>query len=192
MEKKKLKKMCTSVLRIIFVAHLTSHYGSLFTVCYKTINRLANRSELFATHIILAGKYAGDVYITRIQCVSYLFAGDRTLCISSKKFYMTYSFMVAVTLISSAMSMVLWIRLQRKSYKVWVVNGRDHLQPRALRSDMFYRDAWRIFFFFFLNIVHKKTNICWFFYHFVFFTFFIYIYFFLYFLPKNIIIKFRV
>ncbi|XP_060866093.1 uncharacterized protein LOC132941886 [Metopolophium dirhodum] len=43
--------------------------------------------------------------------------GDRTLCISSKKFYMTYSFMVAVTLISSAMSMVLWIRLQRKIYK---------------------------------------------------------------------------
>lgn len=43
--------------------------------------------------------------------------GDRTLCISSKKFYMTYSFMVVVTLISSAMSMVLWIRLQRKIYK---------------------------------------------------------------------------
>ncbi|XP_050057049.1 uncharacterized protein LOC114120454 isoform X2 [Aphis gossypii] len=43
--------------------------------------------------------------------------GDRTLCISSKKFYMTYSFMVAVTLISSAMSMILWIRLQRKIYK---------------------------------------------------------------------------
>uniref|UniRef100_A0A2H8TJT0 Cuticlin-1 n=1 Tax=Melanaphis sacchari TaxID=742174 RepID=A0A2H8TJT0_9HEMI len=43
--------------------------------------------------------------------------GDRTLCISSKKFYMTYLFMIAVTLISSAMSMVLWIRLQRKIYK---------------------------------------------------------------------------
>lgn len=54
-----------------------------------------------------------------------LFAGDRMLCISSKKFYMTYSFMVAVTLISSAMSMVLWIRLQRKSYKVWIVKIRD-------------------------------------------------------------------
>ncbi|XP_050523254.1 uncharacterized protein LOC126895442 [Daktulosphaira vitifoliae] len=43
---------------------------------------------------------------------------DRTLCMSSRKFYFTYSFMVAMTLISSAISMTLWIRLQRKAFKV--------------------------------------------------------------------------
>ncbi|XP_050443050.1 uncharacterized protein LOC126847068 [Adelges cooleyi] len=45
-------------------------------------------------------------------------SGDRTLCLSSRKFYFTYSFMVAMTLLSSAISLTLWIRLQRKAFKV--------------------------------------------------------------------------
>ncbi|KAF0764469.1 Cuticlin-1 [Aphis craccivora] len=72
--------------------------------------------EIISTTHNTTGDIVGAAQLM-IRVTFNLFAGDRTLCISSKKFYMTYSFMVAVTLISSAMSMILWIRLQRKIYK---------------------------------------------------------------------------
>ncbi|VVC33437.1 Zona pellucida domain [Cinara cedri] len=75
---------------------------------------LVGRVHVYSPDDLLADNFNHTDFLDTFQALT---TGDRTLCISSTKFYMTYSFMVAATLISSGMSLVLWVRLQRKIYK---------------------------------------------------------------------------